>query len=356
MTTTMYDYLLFILIALYFTGLIRLAYLKVNLTSRRYLVGAFVCWPLFMFDEWLRMFNAFDLAYLYGLSEVFAVVAVTCCYRAIKPMLLANATARRRLWWPTIITGLAQLSMLLISEQEKRQWFASSPTGDPFVLWPAYVPSLFAGFSVLLIGILITEQIQLYHRHLPEHAVDIKRLKTPRLAGVMGSLVGIAFMSILLVTAATFGFLSVPFWESFHHFMLGGAILFVLFSLTFVRRTAPSPLDHVRLESDKATPYEISSIISRAERYTIESKIYKKRFVTIETFCEGADLDPTSLALALRLTERKNFRRFIFHYRLEYARNVLLHSDAKVAAVAKRLGVESEKFLSEYLVKHLKHK
>jgi AraC-like DNA-binding protein len=356
MTTTMYDYLLFALIALYCTGLVRLIYLKVNLTSRRYLVGAFVCWPLFMFDEWLRMFSAFDLAYLYGLSEVFAVITVTCCYRAIKPMLIANATARRRLWWPAIVTGIAQLSMLLIAEQEKQQWFVQSPTGEPFLLWPAYIASLFAGFSVLLIGILITEQIQLYHRHLPEHAVDIKRLKTPRLAGVMGSLVGIAFMSILLVTAATFGFLSVPFWESFHHLMLGGAILVVLFSLTFVRRTSPSPLDFERLETGKPSPYEISSIISRAERYTIESKVYKKRFITIEEFCKGAELNPTSLALALRLSERKNFRRFIFHYRLEYAKNVLLHSDAKVAAVAKRLGVESEKFLSEYLVKHLKQR
>jgi YesN/AraC family two-component response regulator len=57
--------------------------------------------------------------------------------------------------------------------------------------------------------------------------------------------------------------------------------------------------------------------------------------------------------LALQLTEKKNFRRFIFHYRLEYAKNVLLRSDAKLEAVAKRMGINSEKFLSEYFVKHL---
>ena len=193
----------------------------------------------------------------------------------------------------------------------------------------------------------------MYHRHLPEQAVDIKNLKMPRLAGVMGSLVGVAFMSILLVTAATFGFFPVPFWEGFHHLMIGTAILVVLFSLTFIRRTSPSPLDYERLDEGKATPYEISSIISKAERYTIESKAYKVRFLTLSEFCKGADIDPTSLALALQLTEKKNFRRFIFHYRLEYAKNVLLRSDAKLEAVAKRMGINSEKFLSEYLVKHL---
>jgi hypothetical protein len=32
----------------------------------------------------------------------------------------------------------------------------------------------------------------------------------------------------------------------------------------------------------------------------------------------------------------------------------LLNSDAKVARVAKRLGLNSEKFLSDFLVKHLR--
>jgi len=354
MTSANYDYFLYALLGVYLCGFARLFVQKVNLTSTRWLTAAFVCWPLFMFDEWLRLANATGMASIYGLSEVFAVISMTCCYRAIKPMLLTHPTARKRLWWPVVVTGVVQLSMLLIPAAEKQQWFMSSPHGEPFLLWPAYIASLLTGFSVLLIGILITEHIQMYHRHLPEHAVDIKKLKMPRLAGVMGSLVGVAFMSILLVTAATFGFFPIPFWEGFHHLMLGTAILVVLLSLTFIRRTSPSPLDYERLDKGKATPYEISSIISKAERYTIESKAYKTRFLTLSEFCEGADIDPTSFAIALQLTERKNFRRFIFHYRLEYAKNVLLRSDAKLEAVAKRIGINSEKFLSDYLVKHLK--
>ena len=353
MTSNHYDYFLYSLLGVYLFCFARLLFQKVNLSSMRWLVGAFVCWPLFMLDEWLRVAHATSLASLYGLSDVFAVVAITCCYRAIKPMLLAYPTARKRLWWPTVVTALFQCTILLVPVDDKQQWLSSSPSGEPLLLWPAYLASLLTGFSVLLIGILITEHIQMYHRHLPEQAVDIKNLKMPKLAGVMGSLVGVAFMSILLVTAATFGFFPVPFWESFHHIMIGCALLVVLFSLTFIRRTAPSPLDYERLDEGKVTPYEISSIISKAERYTIESKAYKTRFLTLSEFCKGADIDPTSLAMALQLTEKKNFRRFIFHYRLEYAKNVLLRSDAKLEAVAKRMGINSEKFLSEYLVKHL---
>ncbi|MCZ8529402.1 helix-turn-helix domain-containing protein [Alteromonas sp. PRIM-21] len=353
MTSSYYDYFLYSLLGVYVFCFARLFVQKVNLTSMRWLVGAFICWPLFMLDEWLRIAQASSLAGLYGLSDVFAVIAITCCYRAIKPMLLAYPTARKRLWWPAVVTAIFQCTVLLIPIDDKQQWLSSSPNGEPLLLWPAYFASLLTGFSVLLIGILITEHIQMYHRHLPEQAVDIKNLKMPKLAGVMGSLVGVAFMSILLVTAATFGFFPVPFWESFHHLMIGCALLVVLFSLTFIRRTAPSPLNYERLDEGKATPYEISNIISKAERYTIESKAYKTRFLTLSEFCKGADIDPTSLAIALQLTEKKNFRRFIFHYRLEYAKKVLLHSDAKLEAVAKRLGVNSEKFLSEYLVKHL---
>ena len=353
MTSAINDYFLYALLGIYAIGFVRLFVQKVNLRSGRWLTAAFLCWPVFMLDEWLRMANATGLASIYGLSEVFAVIDYVLLPRNKTHAVRLTPTARKRLWWPVVSDRRFSVRHSPIPVDDKQQWLSSSPHGQPLLLWLAYIASLLTGFSVLLIGILITEHIQMYHRHLPEQAVDIKNLKMPRLAGVMGSLVGVAFMSILLVTAATFGFFPVPFWEGFHHLMIGTAILIVLFSLTFIRRTSPSPLDYERLDEGKATPYEISSIISKAERYTIESKAYNVRFLTLSEFCKGADIDPTSLALALQLTEKKNFRRFIFHYRLEYAKNVLLRSDAKLEAVAKRMGINSEKFLSEYLVKHL---
>ena len=352
MTSPVYGYLLFTLAAFFVIGFVRLFIQKVNLHSLRWLFGAFACWPLYMTDEWLRLTNATQWAPIYGLSEVFAVVAITCCYRAIKPMLIATPSARKRLWWPVAVTGVLQLSILFISSQDKQAWFSASPVGEPLYLWPAYLPSLLTSFSVLLIGILITEHIQHYHRYLPLQAVDTKPLKVPRLAAVMGSVVGIAFVSILLVTAVMFGFLKVPFWESFHHLMLGASLVLVLFSLTFVRSTLPSPIDYAQLDHGKASPYEISSMMSKAERYVATSKAFKKPFLTLQSFCEGAQLEPTLFAIALQVNERKTFQRFIFHYRLEYVKNELLPADTSLASRAKAMGIESEKFLSDYLGKY----
>ena len=98
MTSPVYGYLLFTLAAFFVIGFVRLFIQKVNLHSLRWLFGAFACWPLYMTDEWLRLTNATQWAPIYGLSEVFAVVAITCCYRAIKPMLIATPSARKRLW------------------------------------------------------------------------------------------------------------------------------------------------------------------------------------------------------------------------------------------------------------------
>ena len=144
--------------------------------------------------------------------------------------------------------------------------------------------------------------MQTYHRHLPEQAVDIREFKVTGLTSVMGITVGVAFMSILLVTAATFGFFQLAAWESYYHIMLGAALLSVLTSLLFTHNTSPSPFDHDRLDEGKATPYEISSIISKAERHTIDSKAYKTRALTIADFCEHGGGDPTSLAIAFLST------------------------------------------------------
>jgi AraC-like DNA-binding protein len=353
MTFSVQDYCVLLLLVTYLLTLGFFVRQQSRNKGAGWLLAALLCWPLFMIDEWIRIAGFNELAVLYGLSDIFAAVTITCCYRAIKPMLYLQPSAKKRLWLPVGITALLQLTVFLIPTAEKQAWLLASPIGDPLVLWPAYAAPLVTGFSVLLIGILITEHMQTYHRHLPEQAVDISEFKIKSLTSVMGITVGVAFMSILLVTAATFGFFQLAAWESYYHLMLGAALLSVLASMLFARNTSPSPFDYERLDEGKATPYEISSIISKAERHTIDSKAYKARGLTIGDFCEAAGLDPTSLAIALRVSDKKNFRRFIFHFRLEYAKKVLLQTDTKVAAVAKRLGLNSEKFLSDYLVKHL---
>lgn len=354
-TTTMYDNILYAALLFYFIIVGRYLYYRQSISAKNWLALALVCWPLFMFDEWIRLWDASKLIPLYGLSDVFAVLLITCCYRVIKPMLLAHPTQRSRLWAPVIATTVFQSAILLISVEDKTQWVSASPSGSPFVLWPVYLASLFTCFSVLLMGILITEHIQKYHRHLPEQVADVKRYQIPRLAGIMGSTVGVAFMCILLVSAATFGFFTIPFWESLYHVSLGSVLLFVLLSLTHPRKTSPSPLNYRRLDEGIAKPAEMRAVIEQAERTMKEEKCYKTLGLTLKNFSEVASVDPTSLAIALQWELKKNFRSFVYGHRLDYAKKVLLRSDEKVEHIAKRLGLNSEKFLGEVLVRYLEN-
>lgn len=55
MTSAINDYFLYALLGIYAIGFVRLFVQKVNLRSGRWLTAAFLCWPVFMLDEWLRI-------------------------------------------------------------------------------------------------------------------------------------------------------------------------------------------------------------------------------------------------------------------------------------------------------------
>ncbi|MDO6565778.1 DNA mismatch repair protein [Alteromonas sp. 1_MG-2023] len=354
-TDMVYNYALYTALLFYFIVVARFVFYRHRIFQNRWLAAAILCWPVFMLDEWMRLWQLTQLAPLYGLSDVFAVLLMTCCYRVVKPMLLAYPSTRSRLWVPFWVAVIIQFTILLIPTADKLQWLDASPSGHPLLLWPAYLASLTTGFCVLLIGILITEHIQMYHRNLPEQVADVQEFRVPRLASVMANTVVVAFASILLVTAATFGFFIVPFWESLHHMALGVSLLVVLFGLTFPRVTSPSPLHYERLDEGAAKPAEMRAVIGQAKRAMIDGKNYKKIGLTLKDFSDEAGVDPTTLAIALHLELKKNFRGFVYQYRLDYAKNVLLRSDAKIAKVAKRLGLNSDKFMGDVLVKYLRN-
>ncbi|AIF97744.1 helix-turn-helix domain-containing protein [Alteromonas australica] len=347
-----FDYLLYALLAGYGVVVIRFLYRSKHLAQTKWLALAMVSWPLFMLDEWIRLWQLDAFLPLYGLGDVFAVMLMSACYRMIKPMLLAHPTRRRRLWIPLAITALSQCAILLIPASEKALWLGAAPSGAPLNLWPAYLPALLTGFSVLLLGIFITEQVQMYHHHLPEQVVDVREFRIKGVTGASGATVGVAFTSILMVTAATFGFFALPFWQSLHHVIIGLSLLAILYALTRQVSTSPSPLDYQRLDIGEAKPAEMREVISRAERAVIKTKAYKQLGLTLKSFSHDAGVDPTTLAIALQLEQKKNFRSFIYQYRLDYAKKVLLRSDANISSVAKRLGLNSEKFLGDVLVKH----
>jgi hypothetical protein len=84
-----YDYALYAALFFYFIVVVRFVYYRQRISQSPWLAAAILSWPIFMLDEWMRLWQLTQLAPLYGLSDVFAVLLMTCSYRMVKPMLLA---------------------------------------------------------------------------------------------------------------------------------------------------------------------------------------------------------------------------------------------------------------------------
>jgi AraC-like DNA-binding protein len=352
---SVFHYALYAMLVGYVVIVGRFIYFNQRLKNGRWLLVAIVSWPLFMFDEWLRMWQLSSLSHLYGLCDVFAVLLISAVYRVVITKIVAAPKWQWWLWAPLGLTLVLQSSVLLLPTVEKSAWFVSSPIGAPLLLWPAYVAPLITGFSVLFLGILITEQLHIYHHYLSCQVVEPQDFRIRKITSIMGSTVGVAFVAILLVTAVTFGFFYLPFWQPLFHFILALPLLAALLYLTKPRKTSPSPLDYQRLNAGGLSSAEMCATIARAERTMIDSKAYKRLGLTLTEFCEQAAINATNLALALQVERKQNFRRFVYQYRLDYAKNILLRTDANIAKVARRLGLNSDKFLGEVMVKHFKN-
>ena len=355
-TGLIYQYTLYATAIMYLVVVCRYIQCYTKLPGRRWLTVAVASWPLLVVDEWLIMLDLTSLAPFTYLFEFMPAVLLAACYRAAKPLMVEKPRKHSRMWLMVWLVIAAQIPLWLVDSTTKAHWFLSAPVGAPLVYWPFYLAPLITGFGILLFSILIVEDVQHYHHCLPDQVVDVGYYKIHRLAGVMGSTVGLAFISILLVCAAGFGFFTIPYWLSVFHLVMATTCLFVIGALVSPRTTSPSPLDNDRLEACNESQHAMRDALARAEQTLIHTKGYKQLGLTIAAFSRDADVDPTLLAVALKMSQRKDFRGFVYHYRLEYAKKVLLRSDAKITRVAKRLGMNSEKFLSGALVSYLRKK
>ncbi|WP_414829697.1 DNA mismatch repair protein [Alteromonas sp. H39] len=325
-----------------------------KLPGRHWLLIAGLLWPLLIFDEWIKYTEFTAMVWALGASDFIAPVLMVCCYRAITLLVLEKPTYHRLLWLPVIATALLQSTLIFIPVALRETWFEAAPSGSPVTWWPLYSVNLLVGFSVLFYSILMAERIQHYHRYLGEQVVDTGQYRIRRLSGVAGTCVGAGFASILLVTAATFGFFPVDFWQSLQHMLMALVILLLLAGLTTPRQTSPSPLDYERLEAGAAPEPEMLDALQRAEQLIIDEKLYKKLGLTLKQFCVHARTDPTLLAISLRVLRQKSFRMWVFSYRLEYAKKVLLRTDTSISKVSRRLGIPSDTVLSDALAKYAK--
>ncbi len=350
----MVHYALFIFTTLYAVVLVRFWVCHEQLPGRGWILLAGLLWPLLLTDMWLRYHQLESLAWLLGLSDFITPLVMACGYRATKLLVLAPPVSQRaRLWIPAWITVLLLSATVLIPLEARQGWLAASPVGAPLKWWPVYLVNLAGGFAVLLYGILITELVQQYHHYLNHQVVDTHRYRIRGLTSAAGLSVGLAFVSVLVVTAATFGFFPLSQWQSLNHLVMAGASLAVLFGLTAAHVTSPSPLDYTVLEDSDADVHAMRSALAKADRTIIQDKLYKRLGLTLQQVCQAAGVAPTTLAVALRVQQQKTFRAWVFHYRFEYAKKVLLRSDVQLSRVTRRLGIDKDKRLCAALARHL---
>lgn len=351
-----HDYVLIAISFGYLVLVARFAAIHRKLPAAHWILGAIAIWPLAIVDEWLKSIQGgMQLAWFSGLFDFVPVLVMAFCKRAMMPLLIKNPPNRKVVfWWPVIVVMICQLAYMFAPIESKAQWMVRSPVGDPLMHWDVYVVSFVTAFCVLWYGIQMTEQVQTYHHNLSEQVVDVHLYKVKGLAGITGMTVGIGFACILVVMAAAFGFVPLDGWQTLNHLLLAVMMLVVIIAMVRVRKTSPSPLDYDRLEDRNASQAAMRDALGRAEQIMLSRKAYKVIGLKISDFARVAEVEPTTLAIAMHVLTKRNFRAFVYHYRLEYAKNVLLHSDAKIAQVAKRLGLHSEKFLSGVLVQYLR--
>ena len=171
--------------------------------------------------------------------------------------------------------------------------------------------------------------------------------------GLMATLVGIGFTAIVLTTIVAFGFVEFSWWQTTIHFSYASVILLILVLLLERRRYSPLPLDLEKLSKRIGDENLLRDTLARAEKAMIDRKAYKVIGLRIQQLADAARVEPTNLAIASHVLLNRNFRAFVYHYRLEYAKKVLMRTDAKVSAVARRLGFQSERFLSDMFIKYI---
>lgn len=319
------------------------------------LLSAIVLWPTLIIESFIRAYGLqVQLAFLFGLFNFTPVLLITLLFYCVHKLVIEKALSSTMVYLvPALLIFCAQVPLLILPMDVKTQILLHPPVGNLPVFWPLYGLFAVSGFMLLVVAIKIEELIANYQHHLSDHVVDISFYKFPAAISMFWALIVVAFISIILTALVAFDVLAMSYWQDMINLLQAAIMLVLLLILLQRRRYAPSPLDYEGLESHAYSNEHLRDTLTKAEQAIIKSRAYKKIGLRLGQLAHAAKVEPQALAVATRTILNRNFRAFIYHYRLEYAKKVLMRTDAKVAAVAKRLGFNSEKFLSGIFVKYI---
>ncbi|XOV81031.1 MAG: helix-turn-helix domain-containing protein [Aestuariibacter sp.] len=312
--------------------------------------------PLIMLDDILKTFGLDEyFPHLIGMFRFVPVLVVILVYVAIHKMVQQKEIPNLKLHYALAgVFFLMQIPFLIQHESIKIAVLNSAIVGDLFGNWPYYLFYILSSLAIMAYGLKMEELVRNYNDHLAEHVADLEFYRLSKGTRVFSALVSVSFGAIMLVVVVAPGLIEVNTWQSIIA-LLQFAILYISVNvLLHKQRYAPAPIDFDELNYKKYNEDQLRVIIAKAERAVLVHKAYKHLGLRLKELTDIAHLKPEDLIIATKTLLNRDFRAYMYHYRIQYARKIIMRSDIKLATIAKRLGFASEKELSEMFVKYMK--
>ncbi|BDX05565.1 hypothetical protein MACH26_10860 [Planctobacterium marinum] len=328
-----------------------------NMPHASNVLFAILLLPFVMLDEILRFSGLLpEFPFLIGVFQFIPVLLAAQVYLAMHNMLIEKPVHNK--WVHKAIATfffVAQVPFLLFSDEAKVALFSNPPMGAIADNWPFYVYYMFINFAILIYALKIDDMVKEYDFHLSDQVVDITQYELPETMKLFSGLVSISFGAILLVIVTALNLIQFSYWQGIISLLHFGIFYVIILLLLQRRRYSPCPIDAEDLSDRTYSEEEMRLTLAKAERAIIRNKLYKALGLRLRTLADLAEIEPKDLAVATRSILNRNFRAYMYHYRLEYAKKIILRSDIKISAIAKRLGFTSEKVLSEMFVKYVQN-
>ncbi|GAA6182862.1 MULTISPECIES: helix-turn-helix transcriptional regulator [Alteromonadaceae] len=340
----------------WFIGLILVWVRYEQFPHAKLILTAILVWPLLLLDEWLKLSGyQSQLNFLVGSSPFFSALIIACLVLSIRQLTLAKFANNNVLFFiPTVLLLAGQLPLWLAPTELRIGMLQSPPMGDILLNWPFYATYLFSAFVTLSFAVHAAEYLASYHYYLSDQVVDIDIFEMRFTSNGCYVLMFTAFLSICVIGLAAFDLLPIIVqWQTLVNMLNATGCLYLILLLVQNRKYSPTPFAYSQMDKGNYSEDQLRHTLKQAEKAIIQHKAYKRKGLRIKQVADAAQVEPAALALATRFVLKRNFRAFVYHYRLEYAKKVLMRTDQKVTSVAKRLGFNSEKYLSNVFVRYI---
>jgi AraC-like DNA-binding protein len=321
----------------------------------RELLAVVVLSPLLLTEQVLSAFEiSANWHFLVAVFFSLPLLLTSLLSLALNRLLLDTARdSARMILLPGGVAVLASIPFLFYSLDYKSGLLVEAPVGDPTQHWYLYSYMLLCQGGILWQAFVVEKRLGDYQLFLSDQVVDTHLYRFSATIKAFGGLITLAFCAAVIILLVAFNLLPLGSWLQIMQFCY--YLMFIGLSLILMekRRYAPSPLDYAVLSEPDYSEQQLHDALLRAGSTMLRYKAYKKIGLRLKEFAHAADVEPTLLAVATRTLLKRNFRAFVYHYRLEYAKKILMRSDVRVTDVARRLGFDSERFLSEIFVKYV---